>query len=571
MKQLIRSTQNSAELKKLSESYHLQKVKVPNRFKAGRGMPPVNGSGMAAADCCAGEFEEEYGDVSPWEVFAAEDKNLPQNGQTVMTGHPVHGSALEVRVRGGEVRLINAGIGMQIAPVPTMSVEEFQNKYFWDEGEEVWISKKYQSASAEHCEYEEDDFDHCPDCGFAGYGDAEPYDPDEDCPECKNWGHGKFADEEEEDWDSEFEEDDWGPEDAAYGADNWEDDEEEYDPEVHGCPMDDSPEEYDAMRDPDAEYEEEPEMSFSQYVGNDDEECDPCGEDDDQEPCGECEGYAYLESGEKCPSCNGTGWQQKAEEEQEEDELDQEDDTELSPEETSMLKGLAAFMKQWTQNQTPAAELDDDQDTEDNEDGQSLLDFDDEEDGDAEEQFGGQLKSFKRLDDEEVSDEDAVSNEIDSYDDADEEEEDLNLDDTSGDELSLDSASSGDERESDSTEDDLSFGNTGEEDSEDSDLDLEGGEDEVETEQDPNYQGSIRVVDNAHLVYKREDEDGTYSELWVYNNDHEDNNLVVKIRKDILSGTDIDLTTGTDENQQQQYELTKLGNINYLHITGLSN
>lgn len=88
--------------------------------------------------------------------------------------------------------------------------------------------------------------------------------------------------------------------------------------------------------------------------------------------------------------------------------------------------------------------------------------------------------------------------------------------------------------------------------------------------QPPDRQGIIRRVDNAHLIYKRQMEDGGFEELWIYNvADKLDDALT--IRRAILSGTDIPRGHTRSEDGQQSYTLTTMGNAQLLHITGLAN
>lgn len=92
---------------------------------------------------------------------------------------------------------------------------------------------------------------------------------------------------------------------------------------------------------------------------------------------------------------------------------------------------------------------------------------------------------------------------------------------------------------------------------------------EIQEWDDPDKQGIIRYVKGAHLVYKRQTEEGTFNELWVYkiNNMRDETD----IRKRILSGTDITPhTTQSDDNSQTVVTKT-FGNIQLLHITGLPN
>ncbi len=93
---------------------------------------------------------------------------------------------------------------------------------------------------------------------------------------------------------------------------------------------------------------------------------------------------------------------------------------------------------------------------------------------------------------------------------------------------------------------------------------------EVEDPAAPNHAGIIRTVDNAHLIYKRQSEDGTYSELWIYNI-HNDTNDEMDIRRDILAGTDIPAKKTKSADSKQQYIVTTMGNAQMIKITGLPN
>lgn len=87
---------------------------------------------------------------------------------------------------------------------------------------------------------------------------------------------------------------------------------------------------------------------------------------------------------------------------------------------------------------------------------------------------------------------------------------------------------------------------------------------------EPDAMGYIRTVNNAHLVYKRQNQQGTYDELWVYNigDDMKDE---LKVRRAILAGTDIPQGRTQSEDGTQSYTVTTLGNGQILHITGLRN
>ena len=101
------------------------------------------------------------------------------------------------------------------------------------------------------------------------------------------------------------------------------------------------------------------------------------------------------------------------------------------------------------------------------------------------------------------------------------------------------------------------------------DQEMEMSQEEIDA-QDPNAQGIIRTVDKAHLVYKRQQEDGKFEELWVYNigdNLHDS----LGVRREILQGTDIPRGHTKSENGHQSYTLQTMGNAQLLHITGLAN
>lgn len=86
----------------------------------------------------------------------------------------------------------------------------------------------------------------------------------------------------------------------------------------------------------------------------------------------------------------------------------------------------------------------------------------------------------------------------------------------------------------------------------------------------PNKQGIIRRVDGSHLVYKRQSEDGTFEELWIYNISKDLKNEL-SVRSKILAGTDIPPNRTKSPDRKQSYTLTTLGNAQYLHIKGLPN
>lgn len=86
----------------------------------------------------------------------------------------------------------------------------------------------------------------------------------------------------------------------------------------------------------------------------------------------------------------------------------------------------------------------------------------------------------------------------------------------------------------------------------------------------PDYQGNIRTVTGANLVYKRKQEDGNYEELWIYNVG-DDVKKEMQIRRAILAGTDIAPNQRESDDGTQREETTTLGNVQYLKVTGLPN
>jgi hypothetical protein len=81
-------------------------------------------------------------------------------------------------------------------------------------------------------------------------------------------------------------------------------------------------------------------------------------------------------------------------------------------------------------------------------------------------------------------------------------------------------------------------------------------------------QGVLRKVKNAHLVYKRKTETGTFEELWTFNVQKGLRDEVA-IQRDILSATDIPSNALKSEDGKQEAELWTVGNIQMLKITGV--
>ncbi len=93
---------------------------------------------------------------------------------------------------------------------------------------------------------------------------------------------------------------------------------------------------------------------------------------------------------------------------------------------------------------------------------------------------------------------------------------------------------------------------------------------EMEDPADPDRAGIIRTVDNAHLVYKRQSEDGTYHELWIYNL-YDTTHDELEIRRDILAGTDIPVNKTFSPDGTQKYAISTMGNAQMIEVSGLPN
>jgi len=116
--------------------------------------------------------------------------------------------------------------------------------------------------------------------------------------------------------------------------------------------------------------------------------------------------------------------------------------------------------------------------------------------------------------------------------------------------------------------DDVPVGDDGSEQEDTDGLAPDNGDD-ASNSQDPNYQGMIRTVRGAYLVYKRKESNGTYEEVWLYNVG-KDLQKETAIRRAILSGTDIDPNTHASDNGEQKAKTWTTGNVQYLTISGLS-
>lgn len=101
----------------------------------------------------------------------------------------------------------------------------------------------------------------------------------------------------------------------------------------------------------------------------------------------------------------------------------------------------------------------------------------------------------------------------------------------------------------------------------DEEMPPEEGEGDPEQQGDPNKAGVIRHVKGAHLVYKREQEDGTYEEMWMYNSGEFKKDIETK--KAILAGTDIPKNATQSPDGAQSATMWSAGNVDIVKITGL--
>jgi hypothetical protein len=84
----------------------------------------------------------------------------------------------------------------------------------------------------------------------------------------------------------------------------------------------------------------------------------------------------------------------------------------------------------------------------------------------------------------------------------------------------------------------------------------------------PDREGVIRHVPKAHLVYKRKQPDGTFTEMWIYNIER-DIKQELKMQRAVLSGTDILPGSVMSADGTQNAEIWSTGNAQIIQITGL--
>ena len=105
----------------------------------------------------------------------------------------------------------------------------------------------------------------------------------------------------------------------------------------------------------------------------------------------------------------------------------------------------------------------------------------------------------------------------------------------------------------------------------DNQIDVEDDE-PIPTEPNENDQAVERDVEDARLLRKRMHADGTYEELWIYHVGGEgDYARDERIRAQILQDTDIDLSSGKSNDDQQTMKIWRSGDVEFLEIVGLPN
>lgn len=90
-----------------------------------------------------------------------------------------------------------------------------------------------------------------------------------------------------------------------------------------------------------------------------------------------------------------------------------------------------------------------------------------------------------------------------------------------------------------------------------------------EDKSDIDRQGNVKYVQDAHLVTRHQVEDGTYEELWIFNNDRNNHRRSDKIIRDIIKDTDIPENEISSEDGSQNYIIWSVGNIQMVKVTGL--
>lgn len=86
---------------------------------------------------------------------------------------------------------------------------------------------------------------------------------------------------------------------------------------------------------------------------------------------------------------------------------------------------------------------------------------------------------------------------------------------------------------------------------------------------DPDRQGNVRYVKDAHLVSRKENEDGQFDELWIFNTGNGAKRRSDFIIQDILKGTDIPPNEISSDDGSQDYLTWNVGNVQMIKVRGL--
>lgn len=140
------------------------------------------------------------------------------------------------------------------------------------------------------------------------------------------------------------------------------------------------------------------------------------------------------------------------------------------------------------------------------------------------------------------------------------------LSDDGDEDLDFDNEFSGIDSEDEFSDDEFSDDMDGEDQTDELSDDPEG----EGAPQDGNYQGNVRNVPGAMLIYKKEAEDSTFEELWIYNVG-KDIKQETSTRRAILNGTDISPQNNKSKDNKQTAKVTSIGNVQFLNIFGLPN
>jgi len=97
---------------------------------------------------------------------------------------------------------------------------------------------------------------------------------------------------------------------------------------------------------------------------------------------------------------------------------------------------------------------------------------------------------------------------------------------------------------------------------------------QLDGQDDPDRQGSIRTVPEAHLVYKRKNENNLFDELWIYKQNQHDT-WTMKTYDAIVAGSDIPKGATTSPDGSQTVDRWEVGDpkntLVFVEIKGMAN